>query len=133
MTTRHAPDPARHRRVQLREAKRAQRERDRAAGLVLCQLKLQPETATKLREALGVPGFEDDLRAFIDRELVEVARYPELALLCWNRRDRFIRAREALALYERNWRFVDEAHLAPEERALIDRLAREYGNGIIHA
>jgi hypothetical protein len=42
-------------------------------------------------------------------------------------------AAEAFALYEGNWRFVDEAALEPAERELIDRLALVYGNGVVHA
>jgi hypothetical protein len=117
---------------QLRAAKRAQRARDRAAGKVLCQVKLGARTAERLRHALAVPGFEDDLARFLDDVMVDVRSYPELALLLWNRRDRFIPAREAFALYERNWRFVDAAHLSAGERALIDRLARRYGNGVLN-
>ena len=65
--------------------------------------------------------------------MIDARDYPELALLCWNRADRFLPAREAFALYERNWRFVDEARLSPRERALIDRLALRYGNGVLNA
>lgn len=124
---------AARRRAQLREAKRAQRTRDREAGLAPCQVKVRPETGEKLRRALALPGFEMRLAAFLDREVVDVEAYPELRLLCWNRGDRYIGAREALALYEREWRFVDQGRLQPAERALIDRLARDYGNGLLHA
>jgi hypothetical protein len=126
-------EPAARRREQLREAKRAQRSRDREAGLAPCQVKVRPETGEKLRRALALPGFEDRLAGFLDREVVDVEAYPELRLLCWNRGDRFIGVREALALYERQWRFVDQGRLQPEERALIERLARDYGNGLLHA
>jgi hypothetical protein len=125
--------PAARRRAQLREAKRAQRNRDREAGLALCQVKVRPETGEKLRRALALPGFEEHLASFLDREVVDVEAYPELKLLCWNRGDRHIGAREALALYERQWRFVDQGRLEPAERALIERLARDYGNGLLHA
>lgn len=118
---------------QLRLAKRAQRARDRAVGRVLCQVKLDGRTAERLRHALAVPGFEDELARFLEDALVDVREYPELALLCWNRRDRFIPAREAFALYERNWRFVDTPRLSPGERALIDRLTQRYGNGVLNA
>lgn len=121
------------RREQLRSAKQAQRTRDREAGLVLCQLKLRSGTAERLRRALAVPGFEADLAAFLDGALVDVRAYPTLRLLRWNSPERFIPAREALALYERNWRFVDVAQLAPEEQALIERLVREHGNGVLNA
>lgn len=65
--------------------------------------------------------------------MVEVASYPNLMLLCWNRRARYITRREAFALYERNWRWVD-VNAAPEhERELIDDLAKEFGAGLINA
>lgn len=112
---------------QLRLAKRAQRARDRAAGRVLCQVKLAPETSERLRGALLLPGFEAELARFLATEAIDVREYPELALLCWNRVDRFVRAREAFALYRRYWRFVDANHLSTRERALIDRLTQRYG------
>jgi len=121
------------RREQLRLAQRAQRARDRAAGRVLCQVKLSPTVSVRLRHALMLPGFEARLGRFLDEEVIDVREYPELTLLCWNRRDRFLPAREALALYERNWRFVDGARLTDRERALIDALTRRYGNGTLNA
>ena len=120
------------RREQLRLAKRAQRDRDREAGLVLCQLKVRPETAEKLRRAIAIAGFEDTLAQFLDDSLVNVEAYPNLRLLCWNRAERFIPAAEAFALYERNWRFVDEKTLPPAERAFIERLARAHGGGVLN-
>lgn len=121
------------RREQLRRAKRAQRARDRAAGLVLCQFKLRPATTEKLRAALAVPGVEDALARFLDEIMVDTDAHPTLKLLCWNRADRFLPAAEAFALYERNWRFVDEAALEPHERALIERLKQTHGKGLLNA
>ena len=120
------------RREQLRLAKRAQRERDREAGLVLCQLKLRPAIAEKLRGAVAITGFQDALARFLDEWLVEVEAYPNLRLLCWNRAERFVPAAEVFALYERNWRFVDQKTLDATERELIARLARTYGGGLLN-
>ncbi len=117
---------------QLRRAKRAQRERDRSAGLVLCQLKLGKRTAERLRHALAIPGFEVALADFLEEELVDVRDYPNLRLLCWNRAERFLTGRDAFGLYERNWRFVDRAGLDDRERGLIERLAAAYGNGLLN-
>jgi hypothetical protein len=58
--------------------------------------------------------------------------YPQLALLAWNRALREISGEEAFALYERNWRFVDQESLTPQEAALIDRLTRRYGHGVLN-
>ncbi len=63
--------------------------------------------------------------------MVEIDRYPNLALLCWNRTLRSIDEREALALYERNWRLVDAAGMPEHERALLNRLVMEFGNGVL--
>lgn len=126
------PTAGRRRREQLRLAKRAQRERDRDEGLVLCQVKLRPATAEKLRRALAIAGFEETLAWLLDESLVDVEAYPNLHLLCWNRAERFVPAAEAFALYERNWRFVDEKNLLPAERELIERLARTYGGGLLN-
>lgn len=62
--------------------------------------------------------------------MIVVDLYPNLALLCWNRADRKVEEAEALALYERNWRFVDEANLPQHERDLIATLVKNHGNGV---
>jgi transcriptional regulator with XRE-family HTH domain len=65
--------------------------------------------------------------------LIEIDRYPELKLLGWQRTgQRFIDERDALALYEANWRFVDAAHLIPREAALIRQLADRHGRGVLN-
>lgn len=118
---------------QLRLAKRAQRARERTAGLTLCQVKLSKPTSERLRHALMLPGFEGELARFLEEAVIDVREYPELALLCWSRSDRFVPAQEAFALYERNWRFVDQVRLKARERALIGRLAQRFGNGVMNA
>ena len=120
------------RQEQLRLAKRAQRERDRKDGRTLCQVKLREADANMLRVGLGIPGFEDDLREFLANTIVDAERYENLKLLRWNRSGRYLTDREAFGLYERNWRLVDTAHLDEEERSLIDKLARKYGNGVLN-
>jgi hypothetical protein len=120
------------RKEQLRLAKRAQRERDRKDGRTLCQVKLREADANLLRAGLGIPGFEDELREFLADTIVDAERYENLKLLRWNRSGRYLTDREAFGLYERNWRFVDTARLDQEERGLIDKLARKYGNGVLN-
>jgi hypothetical protein len=117
---------------QLRLAKRAQRARERDAGMVLVPLKLPARDAERLRAAMARPGFARQLRGLLDDALIEVAAYENLADLCWNRRDRFLGAEEAFRLYERNWRLVDTRRMKPAERALVDRLAARYGNGVLN-
>lgn len=58
------------------------------------------------------------------------AEFPELKTLVWNRDPaRPIAAEEVFALYERNWRFVDQDFLTDKERLLIQELTDEYGHG----
>lgn len=62
-----------------------------------------------------------------------IGEFPQLRLIAWNRNPHdTITAEEAFDLYERNWRFVDEIAMPPHERAVVDRLTREYGHGILH-
>lgn len=64
---------------------------------------------------------------------LRLADYPQLRLIAWNRReDDLVDEDEALALYERNWRYVDQQALSREERQLIDRLVRQYGYGVLN-
>ena len=97
-----------------------------------CQVKLPDPVAKLLRRGLRLPGFEDDLREYLAGALVNAAQFPNLRLLCWNRKGSYLSAREAFALYERNWRLVDKDHLDEQERALIHRLAAQFGNGVLN-
>jgi hypothetical protein len=64
---------------------------------------------------------------------VHITEYPQLRLIAWNRRDDdLIEEDEALALYERNWRYVDRSQLTDKEQQLIDRLVIQYGNGVFN-
>lgn len=59
--------------------------------------------------------------------------YPQLQMIAWSRDpESTIGEDDALALYERNWGYVDTRALTDRERALIDRLVKEYGNGVLH-
>jgi hypothetical protein len=120
------------RREQLRNAKRAQRERERSAGMTVVPLKLAARDAKRLRAVMARPEFTRELRGLLDEKLVDTAAFENLAALCWNRRDRYLSAEEAFRLYERNWRLVDARRMKPAERALIDRLKVRYGNGVLN-
>lgn len=117
---------------QLRAAKRAQRERERAAGVVGVELRVPKAQAKRLRIAANTPAFAKALEEFLDEVIVDLQRWPTLRELAWNRKDRWIPADEALALYERNWRFVETEQLSADETALIDRLKARYGGGLLH-
>src|SRR5688572_3543295 len=109
------------RREQLRRAKAAQRRRERRAGLAVVQLRLPRAVAAKLSRASRDERFAEELARFLDEALIPIADYPALADIAWNRAEPLIPAREAFGLYERNWRFVDQARLELRERALIER------------
>lgn len=120
------------RRNQLRQAKQRQRERDRAAGLVLYQTKLPSHLARRLKAGLNNPGFRERLNELLEVELIDLADFPQLQQLCWNLKIEFLTRADALAIYERNWRLIDQAKLAPTERNLIQALVQELGNGVVN-
>jgi hypothetical protein len=65
--------------------------------------------------------------------MIKLADYPQLSLIAWNRQpDSVITEAEALALYEANWRWIDERTLTTEERKLIEALVQEVGNGVLN-
>ena len=60
---------------------------------------------------------------------IRLADYPVLARLAWQvSADEVLTPREALDVYERNWRHVDRAELSGEEQALIDNLRKVFGD-----
>lgn len=59
--------------------------------------------------------------------------FPQLHAIAWHCRGMDdIAEDEAFALYEAHWRYLDTDLLDENERALIDRLAREYGGGLLN-
>ena len=117
------------RREPMRLAKRAG---PRAAGMMAVPLKLAARDAERMRAAMARPEFTSRLRGLLDDTLVEIAAYDNLAVLCRNRRDRYLGAEEAFRLYERNWRLVNQRRMKLTERVLVERLAARYGNGVLH-
>ena len=117
---------------QVRAAKRAQRAREQVAGIKVVPIKLAARDAGRLRIAMQQSEFAARIGLLLDDLVVDVAAYENLAMLCWNRRARFISGEDALHLYERNWRLVDQRRIKPAERELIDRLIARYGNGVLH-
>jgi hypothetical protein len=117
---------------QLRHAKRAQRERARARGLVHYQIELSRADAERLKAGVRQPGFAQRFKEFLDDTVIAVDDYDNLRTLCWNRRAHYLGAEEAFRLYERNWRHVDRNNMLETERALIARLAQRFGNGVLN-
>jgi hypothetical protein len=67
------------------------------------------------------------------RKQVIPAHYPELRLLCWHSDPaKPVTEEQAFGLYERNWRYIDHAHLNENEKALIKLLKDKFGNGVIN-
>lgn len=60
---------------------------------------------------------------------IRLADYPQLRQLAWQIGDasETLTPREALGLYERNWRHLDAPTLEPHERALIKALRHTFG------
>ena len=59
--------------------------------------------------------------------------YPQLRLIAWNLRDSdTVEECEAFSIYERNWRFVEQAQLIASEKALIAHLTKEFGRGVMN-
>lgn len=118
---------------QLRAAKRAQRQRERRAGLSVVELRLPTDQADRLRAAVKAPGFKLALDRFLEKLVLDIDQWPGLRELAWNRADRWIPSEEALSIYERNWRFVDPRQLSQDELELIDRLKQQFGGGVLNA
>jgi hypothetical protein len=118
---------------QLRAAKRAQRMRDRKAGLTEIALRLTADRADRLRAAIATPHFNASLDGFLDDLILDLNAWPVLEELAWNRADRWIPAADAFALYERNWRFVEPKRLDKAEKELIERLRNRFGGGVLNA
>jgi hypothetical protein len=65
--------------------------------------------------------------------MLRIAEFPQLKeIACDRRGDDVVSDKEALSLYERNWRFVDQRTRDANERNLIDRLVRDYGHGVLN-
>ena len=117
---------------QLRRAKRAQRARARARGLVHYQIELPRELAERLKAGVRQADFVSRLKALLQETVIAVDDYENLKALCWNRIERYVSAEEAFRLYERNWRHVDAKRMSVAEHALIARLKERYGNGVLN-
>jgi hypothetical protein len=64
---------------------------------------------------------------------VRLAQYPQLLAISWHLgSEAEVHERDALALYEANWRFVDAAALSQGEKVFIERLTQKYGKGLLN-
>lgn len=121
------------RRQQIREAKRRQRAREVEAGLGVYQLRLPRPLLQRLKAGMRQPAFVAQLSRFLEHEVLYLPDFPGLRLICWNLHEDYLTRREAFALLERNWRYLEGATLTEAETRLIDELRNEYGRGVINA
>jgi hypothetical protein len=126
------PVPNALRLKQLRSAKQRQRDRDKANGFSLYQLKLPARLVEKLKAGMKDETFVTRLFVFVDKEIVDVREYSTLKLLCWNRNQLFISRKEAFQIYEGNWRHVVENKMDQHELDLLATLKNEFGRGVIN-
>jgi transcriptional regulator with XRE-family HTH domain len=82
-------------------------------------------TESGLRPAdSGIPG--------TDTETVRLADYPQLRRIAWQLGEfTELTPQEALALYERNWRHVDQSAMDARERDLVTHLVDTWGKGTL--
>jgi transcriptional regulator with XRE-family HTH domain len=86
-----------------------------ALGLALGVASPQPAAPSRAQHA-GVP------------QRIRLAEYPQLARLAWQHQGvTEVMSAEALNLYERNWRHIEQDALEPHERALIHGLVASLG------
>jgi transcriptional regulator with XRE-family HTH domain len=63
---------------------------------------------------------------------VRVGDFPQLHAIAWQlRAETELTGAEALQLYERNWRHVDQAAMSDEERAFVQQLADTHSGGVL--
>ncbi|MEZ0366518.1 helix-turn-helix domain-containing protein [Mycobacterium sp. pUA109] len=63
---------------------------------------------------------------------VRVGDFPQLHAIAWQlRAETELTGVEALQLYERNWRHVDQAAMSDEERAFVQQLADAHSAGVL--
>lgn len=68
----------------------------------------------------------------LDDEQIAVQYYPQLKALAWQlREDALISPRDALNIYERNWRLINLEKMTTEEKKLIEQLKNEVGKGCL--
>jgi len=84
---------------------------------------IQAETQTEIKP-------DDDRKGMIPAR-IRLDEYPELKKLAWQVHGiDALSPQEALGIYERNWRHMDEKALKPHEQQLIDALRLGFGDSI---
>ncbi len=82
-------------------------------------------------ENTGPAGYLAAMARDLLTDAIVPADYPGLRGLVWNRDPaKAIPAAEAFAIYERNWRHLDEATFTVAERRLLAGLKERFGHGV---
>ncbi len=64
---------------------------------------------------------------------IDRRQYPELNNLLWDLHGNQVEPKVAFDMYEKRWRYVDPKQITPKEKALVQRLTNEFGNGVFLA
>lgn len=59
--------------------------------------------------------------------------YPQLDGLMWDSQASEIDGEQAFLLYEKRWRYVEQANLNESEKQLIEKLTQTFGKGLFLA
>ncbi len=90
---------------------------------------LETNTRTYQLNQCSTLGFDPHR---LDEEQIAIQHYPQLKELVWQLRDdAMVSPRDALNIYERNWRFLDLSTMTQQEKYLIEQLKNQVGNGFL--
>lgn len=65
--------------------------------------------------------------------MITLNQYPQLQLIAWHLTTMAsVEEEDAFALYEHNWRFIDQEQLIDREKKLIEYLKHNYGGGLLN-
>ncbi len=97
---------------------------------------LNAATALGLQLAVVEPGDHSasptPSNASGEEATARIGDYRQLSAIAWQlHADTEISELDALRLYERNWRHVDQSAMSDEERAFVQRLADAYSGGVL--
>ncbi len=97
-------------------------------GIELITLETNTRT-DQLNQCSTLLGFDPHR---LDEEQIVIQHYPQLKELVWQLRDdAMVFPRDALNIYERNWRFLDLSTMTQQEKYLIEQLKNQVGNGFL--
>jgi len=97
------------------------------AEIAAATLRALGEKLRAQRKRLGVSATTPAQAAGVPTR-IRLADYPQLERLAWQFQGASdVTPAEALSLYERNWRHIEQDELPPHERALIQGLVSSLG------